>query len=181
MRIISGTLKGRVVKGYDVDGTRPTMDRVKESVFSMIQNKIEDATVLDLFAGSGNLGIEAISNGSKVCYFNDLNKECIKVMNNNLKEFNIADKSVVLNQDYRRCLDYLKEKALSFDLIFLDPPYRMECLNEVIEKILENNLLKDKGLIICEISYDYLYDFAGLEKIKKRKYGDKIVIILKNK
>lgn len=178
MRIISGSLKGRVVKGYDVEGTRPTMDRVKESVFSMIQNKVVDATVLDLFAGRGNLGIEAISNGSKICYFNDLNKECVEVINSNIKNFNIMNKCIVLNKDYMKCLDYLKDNHLSFDLIFLDPPYKMDCLNEVIEKILENNLIKDKGLLICEISHDYLYEFKNLEKIKSRKYGDKIVIIL---
>ena len=178
MRIISGTLKGRVVRGYDVEGTRPTMDRVKESVFSMIQNKVYNAVVLDLFAGSGNLGIEAISNGSKMCYFNDLNKECVKVIHNNIKNFNIIDKCIVLNMDYLKCLDYLKDNNVSFDLIFLDPPYKMFCLNDVIDKILKNGLLKDKGLIVCEISHDYLNEFDGLSKIKNRKYGDKIVIIL---
>ena len=78
MKIISGTLKGRNIKGYNLEGTRPTMDRVKESLFAIIQNKIKDSIVLDLFSGSGNLGIEAISNGAKLCYFNDMNRECIK-------------------------------------------------------------------------------------------------------
>ena len=78
MKVISGILKGRNIKGYDIDGTRPTMDRVKESLFASIQDYISGSIVLDLFAGSGNLGIEAISNGSSKCYFVDNNRNCIK-------------------------------------------------------------------------------------------------------
>ena len=84
MKVISGILKGRNIKGYDIDGTRPTMDRVKESLFASIQDYIKNSIVLDLFAGSGNLGIEAISNGSSKCYFVDNNKKCIKVINDNI-------------------------------------------------------------------------------------------------
>ena len=80
MKVISGTLKGRNIKGYNIDGTRPTMDRVKESLFGMIQDNIKESTVLDLFSGSGNLGIEAISNGAKFCYFIDNNKEAIQTI-----------------------------------------------------------------------------------------------------
>ena len=92
MRVISGTLKGRNIEGFNLDGTRPTMDRVKESLFASIQNYIEGATVLDLFAGSGNLGIEAISNGSDFVYFCDKNSEAVKVINKNLDNFKIKDK-----------------------------------------------------------------------------------------
>ena len=155
MRVISGTLKGRVIKGYDIEGTRPTMDRVKESLFAIIQNKIKDAICLDLFAGSGNLGIESISNGSKYCYLNDINRE--------------------------DCLKYLKEQDVKLDLIFLDPPYKDECLNNVIEKITNYNLLNNNGLIICEVSSNYINEFDNLEELTTRKYGDKTVIILKNK
>ena len=81
MKVISGKLKGRVLKGYNIEGTRPTMDRVKESLFASIQDRIMDSVVLDLFAGSGNLGIEAISNGANKCYFVDNNKICIKTIN----------------------------------------------------------------------------------------------------
>lgn len=179
MRIISGALKGRVVKGYNVDGTRPTMDRVKESLFAIIQNKVQDSVVLDLFAGSGNLGIEAISNGSKKCYFNDINRECIKIINSNIKEFNIENSSVVLNKNWNECLEYLNSNNIKLDLIFLDPPYKLECLNDVIEKILKYNLLNNEGLIVCEVSYNYMNNFDTLEEIKNRKYGDKIVVIYK--
>ena len=97
MKVISGTLKGRNIEGYNIDGTRPTMDRVKESVFAMIQNHVKSATVLDLFAGSGQLGIEAISNGANTCYFIDNNKEVINILNKNLSNLNIK----VINNDAR--------------------------------------------------------------------------------
>jgi len=181
MKIISGNLKGRVVKGYNLEGTRPTMDRVKESVFAIIQNKIKDSIVLDLFSGSGNLGIEAISNGAKLSYFNDINKECVKTIKENIATFKIENSSVILNKTWIEALQTFKVKNTKFDLIFLDPPYKMECLNEVIDKIIEYKLLNNKGLIICEISTNYLKDWETLERIKDKKYGDKIVVILKNK
>ena len=181
MRVISGTLKGRVIKGYDIEGTRPTMDRVKESLFAIIQNKIKDAICLDLFAGSGNLGIESISNGSKYCYLNDINKNCIKVINDNVKTFYIQDKVQIINKKWEDCLKYLKEQDVKLDLIFLDPPYKDECLNNVIEKITNYTLLNNNGLIICEVSSNYINEFDNLEELTTRKYGDKTVIILKNK
>lgn len=181
MKIISGILKGRVIKDYHIDGTRPTMDRVKESLFAIIQNKVPYSIVLDLFAGSGNLGIEAISNGSKHCYFNDINRECIKAINNNIKNFGISKFATVLNKSWLECLKYMKSIDIKLDLLFLDPPYKMECLNEVIDKVLEYGLLNKEALIICEVSHNYLEEFDSLEKIKNKKYGDKIVIIYKNK
>ncbi len=178
MRIISGSLKGRVVKGYNIEGTRPTMDRVKESLFATIQNKIKNSIVLDLFAGSGNLGIEAISNGAGYCYFNDINKECIKIIKENINNFAIADKSFVINKDWNSCLLFLANNNVKLDIIFLDPPYKMDCLNDVINNILEYDLLNDYGLIICEVSNNYLEDYPTLKQIKNKNYGDKSVIIL---
>ena len=98
MRVISGLYKGRNIDGFDIDGTRPTQDRVKESLFGSIQDYIEDSVVLDLFSGSGNLGIEALSNGAKECYFVDNNKEAIKVINSNLSKIGIS--SNVLHKDF---------------------------------------------------------------------------------
>lgn len=181
MRIISGFLKGRTIKGHNIDGTRPTMDRVKESLFAIIQNSISDSVVLDLFSGSGNLGIEAISNGSKLCYFNDINKECIKTIDKNIKDLNIGEHSIVLNKDWNSCLEYLASSSIKLDIIFLDPPYKMECLNDIIDKIMEYKLLNPNGLIVCEISNMYLKEFDSLEEIKNRKYGDKLIVIYKNR
>ena len=177
MKVISGFLKGRTIEGFSIEGTRPTMDRVKESLFASIQNYIEDATVLDLFSGSGNLGIEAISNGSKFVYFNDVNKVAIKFINSNIERFKIKEKSNVLNFDYQKCLKTLSEQNTKFDIIFLDPPYEKKVLNDVIKFIINNNMLNDNGLIVCEVSDDYLTEFDQLERIKEKKYGDKYVII----
>ena len=107
MRVISGFYKGRIIDGFDIDGTRPTQDRVKESLFGSIQNYIDESIVLDLFSGSGNLGIEALSNGAKYCYFVDNNKEAIKVISNNLSKINIKN-SEVLNKDFKDALNYFK-------------------------------------------------------------------------
>ena len=179
MKIISGMLKGRMIKGYDIEGTRPTMDRVKESLFGMIQNYIMESTVLDLFAGTGNLGFEAISNGAKVCYFNDKNRKCVNLIEQNTKDFNVEDKVFVTNLDYKKALDEYRQKKIKFDLIFLDPPYKMDSLNEVVKFIKDNDLINDNGLIICEVDNLYL-DINYFEKIKEKKYGDKYIVIYKN-
>jgi len=181
MKVISGKLKGRVIKGFDIDGTRPTMDRVKESIFSMIQNYIKNSIALDLFAGSGNLGIEAISNGAKQCYFNDLNKTCVKRIKENLEKFNISEASIVTNMEYNKCLKYLKELDVKLDLVFLDPPYKLEVLNEIIELLLQYDILNNNCLIICEVGRDYLNPHDKLLELKNKKYGDKTVIIYKHK
>ncbi len=179
MKIISGYLKGRIIKGFNIEGTRPTMDRVKESLFAIIQEYLKDSIILDLFAGSGNLGIEAISNGAKFCYFNDVNKKCAKIIKDNLENFSIIDKSQLINKDWQDCLKYLAEKHIKTDIVFLDPPYQMDCLNEVIATMVKDDLLSQKGLIICEVSNDYIASFANLDKIKSKRYGNKMVIILK--
>ena len=176
MKIISGFLKGRNIKGFNIEGTRPTMDRVKESLFGMIQDYVDDSIVLDLFSGSGNLGIEAISNGAHKVYFNDINRIAINTIKSNLKELDIENKAVVTKCHYDECLNSLKEK---FNIIFLDPPYNNIILNDVIKKIMRRNLLNDNGIIVCEVSSNYLDSFSQLELIKLRTYGDKIIVIFK--
>lgn len=172
MRIISGKYKGRNIKGYDIDGTRPTMDRVKESLFGIIQNYIPNSVCLDLFAGSGSLGIEAISNGAKVCYFNDSNKEMIKILNENLKGM---DNSIVFNKEYDKFLNEIDEK---FDVIFLDPPYKMNLISSSIDIIIQRSLLKEDGIIICEYETEEIE--CNLKLIKEKKYGSKKIKIYKN-
>ena len=176
MKVISGFLKGRIIKGFDIDGTRPTMDRVKESLFAMMQDYIDGSVVLDLFAGSGNLGIEAISNGASKVYFNDINKIAVNTIKFNVEEFNIQDKAIVMKSDYKQALESIKEKL---NIIFLDPPYKDLILNDVIKRIIELDLLYDNGIIVCEVSNNYLSSFDGFEIIKSRKYGDKEIVIYK--
>lgn len=180
MKVISGFLKGRNIIGYKIDGTRPTMDRVKESIFSMIQSKVNNSVVLDLFSGTGNYGIEAISNGANLVYFNDKNKECIKVIKKNLDNFNVLNKSKILNLDYLRCLNYLSDNLINFDLVFLDPPYKLDCLNEILRYLEKNKLLNINSYVIVELTNNNLKDkYNNLIKIKEKHYGEKIVLIYK--
>lgn len=180
MKIISGSLKGRKIIGYDIEGTRPTMDRVRESLFAMIQNHISDSIVLDLFAGCATLGLEALSNGSKLCYFNDINKKCVSNIQNIAKEFKIDNKVITSNLDYKKALNMYKAQHITFDIIFLDPPYHMECINEIIEFILNNQLLNEKGLLVCEFDHKYLKEYPNLKLIKDKKYGNKYILIYQN-
>ena len=179
MRVISGVLKGRKIEGYDIEGTRPTMDRVKESVFGSIQDYIKDSIVLDLFAGSGNLGIEAISNGSKYCYFIDNNVKCINIINKNINNFNIKDKASVLNMDYNKAIKYFSENSIKFDIIFVDPPYDYHNINKCINNITKYSILDDSGLLVLEFRDDKLViDESKFKVKKKKKYGDKFIFIL---
>ncbi len=169
MRVISGIYRGKKLEGFNIDGTRPTMDRVKESMFGMIQSYLKDAIVLDLFAGSGALGIEALSSGAKYCYFIDNNNIAVDTIKKNINNINNA---LVIKIDSNT---YLNNCDLKFDIIFLDPPYEMDLTN-VLKKIKEHNLLNDDGIIVCEVEKEFK---TNLEIIKEKKYGIKKVFILK--
>ena len=179
MRVISGKLKGRNIEGFNILGTRPTMDRVKESIFSMIQNYINDAVVLDLFSGSGNYGIEAISNGAKLAYFNDHNIKCVNVIKENLTNMKVLDQGIITNFDYKKALNYYKEKNIKFDLVFLDPPYKKHIINDILSYLIENELLNNKALVICEFTEKEEYISEKVELFKEKKYGEKYVFIYK--
>lgn len=176
MRVISGKYKGKNIEGFNINGTRPTMDRVKESLFGTIQNYVKESIVLDLFAGSGSLGIEALSNGSKICYFVDNGREIKKILQKNLIGI---EGSVFVDLDYKKALDDFKKKKIQFDIIFLDPPYYEHLINNAIELIKENNLLAPNGIIVCEFVDEKIND-CGYELIKDKKYGDKYIHIYKN-
>ena len=180
MKVISGTLKGRNIEGYNIDGTRPTMDRVKESLFATIQNNIKNSVVLDLFAGSGQLGIEAISNGANTCYFIDNNKEVIKVLNKNISNLNIKQNSKVILSDWKKSLNDFANQGIKFDLIFVDPPYDYNVYEKILEKVSTLNLLNENGLIILEHSNLKFKDvYNNLTLYKEKKYGNKSVNIYK--
>jgi 16S rRNA (guanine966-N2)-methyltransferase len=179
MKVISGTLKGRNILGYDIDGTRPTMDRVKESLFGMIQNNIPNSTVLDLFSGSGNLGLEALSEGASLAVLVDQNKKAIDTINKNIKNIGISSVKV-LWMDYKKALDTLQEENIQFDVIFLDPPYKTDYIENSIKKITENNLLNEEGIIICESdNLNKIIYPNNYKSVKEKKYGDKYIVILK--
>lgn len=173
MRVISGKYKGKKLEGFDIDGTRPTMDRIKESVFGIIQNHIQGSICLDLFAGSGSLGIEAISNGAKICYFVDNNPKILPILEKNLK--NIENTSLI-KKDFRQALEFFKEQKIQFDLIFLDPPYSNHFINQALNYIQKYHLLKEHGMIICEYETEEL-NCLDYKILKEKKYGNKFIRI----
>lgn len=168
MRVITGTAKGRkleTIEGFDI---RPTTDMVKEAIFSSIQFDLFDAKVLDLFAGTGQLGIEAISRGAESAVFVDNSRRSLDVVKKNLEITNFTSKSTLINMN---SMDYANTTDKKFDFIFLDPPYNMGILPEIIP-ILSNKLLP-YGRIICEYekNLDLPENFNGLRLKKTQKYG----------
>ncbi len=172
MRVISGKYKGRKLDGFNENGTRPTMDRVKESIFGSIQNYIDDSIVLDLFAGSGSLGIEALSNGSKSVYFVDNNSALIDIIKKNTN--NMAEDIHIIKSDFLSALNNFNN--IKFDIIFLDPPYKMNLINKCINIIHEKDLLKEGGIIVCEYENEFV-DTNLYRIIKEKRYGSKNVKI----
>lgn len=171
MRIVSGKYRGKVLKEFELLTTKPTTDRVKESIFNLIQFDVQGAVVLDLFAGTGALGIEAISRGAEEVVFVDENINAIKLIKENLK--GIEGSFSVNHVDYET---YLNSTERKFDIVLLDPPYKTNFGIRAIDLLIKNNLLKENAIIIFETSEenDFEIDIKGFE-IKKKKYG-KIVV-----
>ena len=150
MRIISGTMRGTKLYTLEGDNTRPTLDRVKEALFSKINYDLPDATILDLFAGSGAISLEAISRGAKQAFLCDNSRDAIKIINQNIEKTKAKDQIVLLNCDYKKALTELINKKLKFDIVFLDPPYKTNFAEEASKIIIENELLNENGFIILE-------------------------------
>ena len=150
MRVISGKYKGKNIEGFNINGTRPTMDRVKESLFGSIQEYIDQSIVLDLFAGSGALGLESLSRGAKKVVFCDNSMLAIKTIKQNL--FSLKEKNVkILCAHYEKALKILKEEGWKFDVIFLDPPYKMKEVYERVRNLLiDYNLLNENAILVEE-------------------------------
>ena len=178
MKIVAGKYKGRNILGFNIEGTRPTQDRVKENLFNIINEDIKDKVVLDLFAGSGNLGLEALSRDAKYVYFNDNNRKAIDIINKNINSMNI-DNCKVLNMNYKRVLNYFKDNNIKLDIIFLDPPYETSYIEQSIIIANEYNLLSENGMIICESNdLDKIIYPSNFKCTKEKKYGDKYIVII---
>jgi 16S rRNA (guanine(966)-N(2))-methyltransferase RsmD len=169
VRVISGTARGRKLKEPAGDSIRPTGDMVKESVFNIIQFDIEGRSVLDLFAGTGQLGIEALSRGAKSAVFIDLKPDAVKLIRENLKICGFSESVSVYLRDALRYL----ESNEKYDLIFLDPPYDTPLIDKAISKIIEFDKLNLNGIIICETKADavILNEFSSYFSYKEYRYG----------
>lgn len=180
MRVIAGVLKGHQIAAVKGDHTRPTTDKVKENVFNIMGQFFEGGRVLDLFAGSGNLGIEALSRGMEHAVFIDLNVHAIKVIKGNLAKLNIQDKAEVYRNDAFKALQMLSQKKAVFDLIFLDPPYGKIAINELLEVIITYGLLSAGGRIVCESGkrVEVAYDRSLLKAWRREVYGTVEILIL---
>ncbi len=177
MRIIAGKFKGRTLITMKDRSIRPTTDRVKESIFNLIQGVIEDAKVLDLFAGSGALGIEALSRGAESVTFVDRSNDSIETVNTNLKK--VSGKVNVLRKDYLNAIDYFSARNEKFDIIFLDPPYKQGLDKSALLKIEESGILSNDGIVIVERAREdaELTLEGDLRCINKRDYGSVTVMI----
>lgn len=182
MRVISGKSRGKKLVSLEGLNTRPTLDRVKEALFNIIQFDIVDKDVLDLFAGSGALGIEAISRGAKSATFCDNSREAIKVIKTNIENTNNIDRSTIINKDFIEALEKLEKENKKFDIIFLDPPYKTDFSEKAIKKIIDSNLLSKEGIIILEtddIKKEETIQNEGIEIFDKREYGRVILIFIR--
>ena len=148
MRIISGTARGTNLYTLDGEETRPTLDRVKESLFNIINEYIYDSVALDLFSGSGAIGLELASRGAKDVVLCDKSKRAIQIIQKNIQKTHLEEKVKVYNNDFKELL--LKLNGKEFDIIYLDPPYKTNYIEESIKMILELNLKKQDGIIIIE-------------------------------
>jgi 16S rRNA (guanine966-N2)-methyltransferase len=179
MRIISGKHRSRVIKMVDVDTTRETTDKVRGAIFNLLSFYPIQGVCLDLFSGSGAMGLEALSRGCEKAYFNDLGRKAYNVTKENCKALGYNNDACITNLDYRQALKLYKEP---FDFIFLDPPYKLDCCNEIISFVGENQLLKDNGVIVCEVDIETIInDNEYYEIYKKKDYGIRSVYILRMK
>lgn len=173
MRIIAGNWKGKILNSPKTEKTRPTLDRVKEALFSILLPYLHDANVLDLFSGTGNLGIEALSRGAKYTHFNDINHDAIKVIYSNVQLTNYQDCAKITKKDYEKCIKSLNEENVKFDIVFLDPPYEAKVEEKCLELLSKSNIIHNDTVIILESDKDKKFNECvdGLYLTDKRTYG----------
>ena len=177
MRIITGSARGAKLETLEGLDTRPTAERVKEAVFSMIQFEIEGRQVLDLFGGCGQMALEALSRGAEKATIVDSNPEAVQIIKKNAKHTGLFEKTVVLNSDFRAYIRGNRGKV-KFDIIFLDPPYSMDVLEETVEKLTEADMVRENGIIICESDKATAIEVQGYTVRRHAKYGRIYITVL---
>ena len=176
MRVITGKARGVVLKTPEGMQTRPTTDRVKEALFSIIQFDIPGCKVLDLFGGTGQLGIEALSRGAKSAVFVDASDAACKLIRENLKRTKLENDAKVVRSDY---MEYLRRCHETFDVIFLDPPYAEVFLENSLNCITEIDILQTNGIIVTErpLEKELSWDILGYTRSKDYKYGNTLITL----
>jgi 16S rRNA (guanine(966)-N(2))-methyltransferase RsmD len=182
MRIITGSAKGIRLRTLEGDATRPTAERVKEAVFSMIQFDIEGRSVLDLFAGSGQMGLEALSRGAASATMVDKSRDAIAIIRDNASKTKLIDKCTIFQADY---LDFIRRSAgKQYDIVILDPPYALKMYKPALKAMLDTGILKPTSLIICESGEDEVFEGDGelasrFEIEKQTKYSKTYITIFR--
>lgn len=185
MRVIAGTARRLQLKTIEGDGTRPTTDRIKETLFNMIQYDLADCRFLDLFSGSGAIGIEALSRGAKRAWFVENNPAAVKCIKENLLYTKLIDNAEILNTDYLSALKRL-EGQKAFDYIFMDPPYHHEFEKEVLCYLKDSSLADENTVIIVEAGLDTEFDYLNesdfpFEIVKYKKYKTNMHVFVQRK
>ena len=173
MRIIAGEFRSRVLATLPGDNTRPTLDKVREAVFSRIGPYFEEnQSVLDLFAGSGAVGLEALSRGMGSAVFNDASGKAVGIVKKNIESLKVNQRCTVFNLDYRSAINLCASRGYQFDLIYLDPPYRLMAINELVELIVAHGIIKDGGIIVAEsLKEEETGQWEHIVKGKEVTYG----------
>lgn len=171
MRVISGKVRGLKLDAPKNDDVRPTTDRVKESLFNIINPYVLEAKVLDLFAGTGSLGIECLSRGASECVFVDVSKESLNIVRSNIKKARVENESKILNLDFKDAIKRLSGQK--FDIIFMDPPYYKDMFINALQGVDNANLLSENGIIMIEHDSkdSFSQNIGNLVPFKSKKYG----------
>ena len=178
MRVIAGKFRGAKLFSLKGDATRPTADMVKESMFNIIQSHFPCGCVLDLFAGSGGLGFEAISRGAEFCVFVENNRQAVNIIRKNAEHLKLSSSEYKIEP--RDFMVYIKSTTEKFDVIFLDPPYNQGYLSKAINIIRDNNILTDNGILVIESEVDgEEIGFDGFEVKTEKKYGRILITVLR--
>lgn len=182
LRVISGKARGCKLKTTKGLSTRPTTDRVKESLFNVLGCSFEDLIILDLFAGSGSLGIETLSRGAKKVVFIDKSYECCSLIKDNLNKTKLIELAEVYHMDSIKYLNQQK-KGKMFNMIFLDPPYNENILPDVLNIIGMNEILADKGILVVEKHVEHILncEYGELVKFKEKIYGKTSIVLFEQK
>ena len=177
MRIIAGERRGRRVRSVRDRRLRPTPDRVREALFSIMGDRIRGSRFLDLFAGTGAVGIEALSRGARNVHFVEREPVFGKLIRDNLKDLSLEDKGELLHYEFRRALDLLGRRKIVFDIVFADPPYQSRFGQHVLSRVADSNLLESEGLLIIEhaTSVDLPTGLGDLKRTDQRRYGETVL------